>query len=702
MVSFKWGNQPVALPDSNDYIETEFKHFITTEDRNFKKTFLYNFKKAINSVEAEKRLAFKQSLKALYLNVLAQPLQPIIERNIEAWKTFSSIGTKSGPVPNESNIKYIKDKTIIDIKDNNTRKRLIGKGGLSYGRNQEDLPEFKFDEWWETQNIPIEDGVSTDLIIRERESDADDFASGRFTYAFKKSSQELDAHFEFNFPPFDGETLINDKVDWLLEETGSSPTPKSTKKKSIMAKENIPHGFVIPDKYIKQLKEGNATNWVLEQEYDEDKSNPRVGTSEDLGTLRRTDMVHIKTNKRISLDDYNELEAKDKKNYESKYLEDEGEEAGYRPVSYGTSEAGRHGKKIILTNDIKDSPFTNVEVQVAIAANPEMRNKSLVKLGDKIYSYHFSKGGKVADVKWDEDDKNSPYDFIKKNEVMFMRMIKKQLTNPLKTTTIRILGNIKTERGQDKTLAREIQSKNYPDKDMGDKPTKEKYTILRHMVHKKTGEKLSFEEYSKLPDYGEKEKDILWDKEYAPKPFNPKTKTGGRIATRRPKDMPKNKKIGDVKEEGKYISGKNDYKAYSSKATLSEIEELSENAFKNKETGDMLSEKNYGLLSTEEKKKYKSAVRLVTPDESETNIKWKDAQEMGQVKHSSGTYTGYTIDELEKAFSNATVECTVEATVISELNLKSIKREGSNREMKSFIDNIKSNIRNLDKKLIGV
>ena len=164
--------------------------------------------------------------------------------------------------------------------------------------------------------------------------------------------------------------------------------------------------------------------------------------------------------------------------------------------------------------------------------------------------------------------------------------------------------------------------------------------------------------------------------------------------------MPKNKKIGDVKEEGKYISGKNDYEAYSSKATLSEIEELSEGAFKNKETGDLLSETDYKILTAEEKKKYIPAVRIITPKEE--SINWDDASGLGKDKYSSGGSGGYTLEQLEEALLGASVEYTIEATKTAEFNLNPTGRSGVNAQMKSVLDTIKSNLRDLNKKLKGV
>tara|TARA_R100001463_G_scaffold133025_1_gene194101 strand:- start:11284 stop:13404 length:2121 start_codon:yes stop_codon:yes gene_type:complete len=706
MVNFYWGAVPKVLPKSNDFMENKIRNFIINDDRGFKRTFLFNYKKALKSVKDEEKEEFKEKLKEIYDKILSQPLQPILERDAEAWKGFSKIRTKTDSITNESNIEYIKNKTIADVEDNKTRRRLLGAGALSYGRNQEDLPSFDFDDWFSIQDIEIGDGVSYDLVIKEGETQ-DGLASGLFSYSFNKSLQILDAHFEFEFPPFDSEELMNGKVDWLQEKTGSTPKPKLTKQKIIVAKGVIPHRIVIPEAAMQDLKEGSATNWVLEQEYKTDKENEMVFDDEGEVTSRNQ-RIHIKTKDKISEEDYNKLNEKDKKNYQTLYLEREGTEAGYSPAAMlytGGSEKGEvyssSGNKIILTNDMKDSPFTNAEVIAAIGANPEMQDKSLVKLGDKIYSYHFSKGTKKTEItggelfkrsennRWKTTDADSPYSFIEKNNKLFMKMINRQLTSPTEVYTIRILGNIKTEMKEGKGLKGKLEEANYPTKK---KPSTEEYTLLRHMVHKKTGQKLSFEEYSKLPETGKKEKDILWTAE--------PSVVDGQIKRIKPKDMPKNKKIGDVKEEGKYISGKNDYEAYSSKATLSEIEELSEGAFKNKETGDLLSETDYKTLTAEEKKKYIPEVRIIKPKEE--SIGWDDASGLGKDKYSSGTSTGYTLEQLEEALLGASVEYTIEATKTAEFNLNPTGRSGVNTQMKSVLDTIKSNLRDLNKKLKGV
>lgn len=592
MVSFKWGGMPKALPESNDFMQTEIKDFIlNTKDRKFKKTFLYNLKKAVNSVSDEEKPAFKISLKELYEEVLLQPLQPVLEQNPEAWKKFATKKSGKGSSPNESNMRYITTKTIGDIRDNKTRKKLTGMGAQTYGKNQQELPDFDFDDWWQTQNEDILSAVQSDVVIRE--SEAEGF-EGQFSYSFKKPLQGLDAHFEFEFPPFDSEKLINFKTDWLEEEVGVVPRFKAKKSKSNFAKDTIPYSLVIPEKNLNQLREGTATNWVLEQEYDADAEEG----------------------------------------------EEEGEEAGYLPT----------GDKIILTNDEKDSPFTNIEVIAAIGADPKLaEEKSLVRMGDKIYSYYFAKGqGKSTHVEWSSDEKNSPFDFIEKNKTMFMRMINSLLINPTQIHKIRILGNIKTERKQGKTLARQMQSVNYPDKDMGDKPTTDSYEILRHMLHKETGKKLSLEEYNELEE-----------------------------------------------------ADKKDYEAHTSKLSLKEIEELGNNAFRHKETGVMLSEEDYGILSSEDKKQYESAVMLTSSNKEGTAIDWKYSRDMGKVTHSSGTYTGYSIPDLIDAFANASIECIVEVTTLGEFNLQAIGRS-VNRDMKEFIDSIKANIRGLNSRLEGV
>ena len=692
MINFDWGALPKALPNNNDFMENQLRDYIINDDRGFKRDFLSNFKKALKSVKVEEKEEFKNKLKEIYDKILSQPLQPILERDNEAWKGFSKIRTKTDSITNESNINYIKHKTIADIEDNNTRRRLVGAGGLSYGRNQEKLPSFDFNDWFSTQDESFLDGVSYDLVIKERESQ-DGFASGLFSYSFNKSLQTLDAHFEFEFPPFDSEELMNEKVDWLQEKTGSSPKPKDVKQKSIVAKGVIPHRIVIPETAMQDLKEGSATNWVLEQEYGMDEKGEVIFDDEGEVTSRNQ-RVHIKTKDKISEEEFNKLSEKDKKNYATPYLEREGTESGYLPT----------GNKIILTNDPKDSPFTTVEVNTA-AANSEMRDKSLVKIGDKIYSYHFSLGTKKTEIRggnlrsretpdrWERRDVNSPYDFIEKNSKLFMKMINRQLTSPTEVYTIRILGNIKTEMKEGKGISGTLEEVNYPTKKKpSPKPSTEKYDLLRHMVHKKTGQKLSFEEYSKLPETGKKEKDILWTAE--------PSVVDGQIKRIKPKDMPKNKKIGDVKEEGKYISGKNDYEAYSSKATLSEIEELSEGAFKNKETGDLLSETDYKTLTAEEKKKYIPEVRIIKPKEE--SIDWDDASGLGKDKYSSGGSGGYTLEQLEEALLGASVEYTIEATKTAEFNLNPTGRSGVNAQMKSVLDTIKSNLRDLNKKLKGV
>ena len=45
MVSFRWGNQNLSLPQSEDYIKSEMKDFISDGDR----SFVVKLKRAIES-----------------------------------------------------------------------------------------------------------------------------------------------------------------------------------------------------------------------------------------------------------------------------------------------------------------------------------------------------------------------------------------------------------------------------------------------------------------------------------------------------------------------------------------------------------------------------------------------------------------------------------------------------------------------------
>ena len=48
MVSFRWGNQNLSLPQSKDYIKSEMKDFISDGDRNF----IVKLKRAIESTQS--------------------------------------------------------------------------------------------------------------------------------------------------------------------------------------------------------------------------------------------------------------------------------------------------------------------------------------------------------------------------------------------------------------------------------------------------------------------------------------------------------------------------------------------------------------------------------------------------------------------------------------------------------------------------
>ena len=81
MVAFRWGNQNLSLPDSNEYIKTEMNDFLL----NGGTSFIVKVKRALASVEGSglNRGEFVSSFKTLSEEVLSSPLKPIMEKEPE-------------------------------------------------------------------------------------------------------------------------------------------------------------------------------------------------------------------------------------------------------------------------------------------------------------------------------------------------------------------------------------------------------------------------------------------------------------------------------------------------------------------------------------------------------------------------------------------------------------------------------------------
>lgn len=278
MVSFRWGNQNLSLPESKGFIQTEMKDFLT----NGGTSFIVKVKRALQSVEGSglNRGEFISSFKSLADEVLDAPLQPIMEDEPEGWKKFSIVRHKGGiKNPNESNLKYISDKKLRDLDDPDVRDRLKGMGSTKYiSEGEMDIPEFNFDEWYNSKTRSISSKVDSELVLKESESDT---GEGKFNFSHTPSEGVLDGHIEAIFPPIDPDALSNAKVDWLMETTGQKANPKLSKTKFLVAKEILDYSFVLPEGTLNKLNKV-VTNSIIEVELDEDGDYTSTGSKIEL------------------------------------------------------------------------------------------------------------------------------------------------------------------------------------------------------------------------------------------------------------------------------------------------------------------------------------------------------------------------------------------------------------------------------------
>ena len=169
MVSFRWGNQNLSLPQSKDYIKSEMKDFISDGDRNF----IVKLKRAIESTQSsEDNSELLKIFRLIKDDVLESPLTPFLEQDADGWKRYSQTKARGSkePKPNTSNINFVKEKTIGDVTEGAVVGRLRGMGAVKYMKGEEvDLPDFDIEEWMDNTRTKFvsSKSVGYDIVIRE-------------------------------------------------------------------------------------------------------------------------------------------------------------------------------------------------------------------------------------------------------------------------------------------------------------------------------------------------------------------------------------------------------------------------------------------------------------------------------------------------------------------------------------------------------
>ena len=302
MVSFKWGNDEQALPDSADFFMDEMENYIKSDDDN---QFIFNLNEALDSRDMEEsdrselHIQFRKILDA----VLEKPLRPLLELEKEGFKKFitgrrtSKSGSKAVPTTfkdlktgkqettmeygagktqdidmvNTANVEFLEDKTIIDLMDSDVANRLKSAGGLKYGKNLENLPDFDYNDYMYNREPTI--GVQ---VAFTEGTDIDGDPNGQYTYVHKKEdfARPQKNHIEADIPAVDEGGLSNAQADWLTEITGQKATYIAKKSKDITFTEPFDYNIVLPPSLLSELGEDIIERNIEANWGENDKNSP--------------------------------------------------------------------------------------------------------------------------------------------------------------------------------------------------------------------------------------------------------------------------------------------------------------------------------------------------------------------------------------------------------------------------------------------
>jgi hypothetical protein len=301
-VSFRWGNQNLSLPKSENYIMTQMRDYISSGDKNFR-TKVRIAKESVEGSEAN-YAQFKEQMGAVLEKVLSEPLVPELQKEADGWKMFSKLRDRK--TDNEANLEYIEGKKLSDLLDSKVLARLKGTDVSFIRGGKTTLPPFDFDDWYSTLSVKETDlDVEYDLVFKENAKTPDVYSYGH------TNMSPLENHIEAKFPNFDPDGLVNAKADYILEQTGQESRFSPSSGKFNITTENIDYSFKIPDSVISKLKGKGKDDFVQEVELREEDgeqefvgigeripftSNPEdeinsLNVQEALGKLNRTDTM---------------------------------------------------------------------------------------------------------------------------------------------------------------------------------------------------------------------------------------------------------------------------------------------------------------------------------------------------------------------------------------------------------------------------
>jgi len=269
-VSFRWGNQTLSLPKSENFLITQMRDYISSGDKNFR-TKVRIAKESVEDSEVNLN-KFKEEMNAVLEKVLNEPLVPELQKDSDAWKMFSKLRDRK--TDNEINLKFIEGKKLSDLLDAQVLSRLKGTDVSFIRGGKITLPPFDFEDWYDSfTETEKEIEVEYDLILTEHAKYPDVYG-----YGHKQYKSGLDTHIEARFPVYDPDSLTNAKADYIIEQTGQETKFSPSSGKFKIAKENIDFSFKIPDSVISQLKGKGKDDYVIEQKLSEGEDGEEVFT----------------------------------------------------------------------------------------------------------------------------------------------------------------------------------------------------------------------------------------------------------------------------------------------------------------------------------------------------------------------------------------------------------------------------------------
>lgn len=281
----------------------------------------------------------------------------------------------------------------------------------------------------------------------------------------------------------------------------------------------------------------------------------------------------------------------------------------------------------------KESEMAFLTALSDLKRTQEMLDEDIIMLGEEYYHYQ-QPSGTMNNVVLDLLDEAK--EFVLANQELFLRVLNPYLNEPTTVFTGKILANIKTQETFKPTFRATALSTQTKDA---------RYTKTRYAENRENPEeRITPEEYKALP-FDERKK----------------------------------------------------YKLVDKPLTQEEIMELTEAAFRHKETGETISELAYQALPNEDKKNYVTNLQVL---ETKEGVAGADMRGMETYGGKDYRYDSINSANAKELFGNAFVECQIYVVNNGEYNLNPFRRGAGNRALSKEINKLKRNVRRL-KKMFG-